>query len=220
LRSRYWQEFRNSLGVPKSGAELRQAREDAGLLAEQIADRTKIKLHKIIALERGDWNSLPQGIYLDGIVRAYAREVNIDAEPIVELVRLERGKLPGDTPIAFQERVEFERPLPADENAVARAVPPRPALQRRRLAFAVVVLIAIAGWGAYIYERTRASDRDTAGKISTPAPQARPQNSPVTLSENPISTHALRSEDVSGAWRLATHVESSTYARFEGLQLG
>ena len=69
----------------KSGAELKQAREHAGLLAEQIADRTKIKLHKIIALEEGDFDSLPQGIYLDGIVRAYAREVKIDPEPIVDL---------------------------------------------------------------------------------------------------------------------------------------
>ena len=206
--------------MQKSGAELKQAREHAGLLAEQIADRTKIKLHKIIALEEGDFDSLPQGIYLDGIVRAYAREVKIDAEPIVELVRLERGKLPGDTPIPFQEPVEFERPLPANEIPVAHTVAARATPQRGRLAFALVVLLAIAGWGAYLYEVTRASDRDTTGKISTPAPQPRPQNTPVAFSENSVSTYTPRSEDVSGAWRLATHIESSSYARFEGLQLG
>lgn len=164
-----------------SGAELRHAREHAGLVAEQIADRTKIKLHKIIALEQGDYDSLPQGIYLDGIVRAYAHEVKIDPEPLVEHVRLERGKLPGDTPIAFQEPVEFERPMAAKEMSVTHEVTPRPAPQHGRLAFALVVLLAIMGWGAYLYEVTRASDRDTTGKISTPAPQGSRTQTPVSL---------------------------------------
>ena len=79
-----------------AGNELRQARERAGLSADKISERTKVQLHRIEALERDDYAQLPQGIYLDGMVRAYAHEVGIDADPMVERVRMERGALPGD----------------------------------------------------------------------------------------------------------------------------
>ncbi len=60
------------------GHELREARRRAGLSPEQIAERTKVKLEKIQALEQEAFESLPRGIYLDGIVRAYAQEVGLD----------------------------------------------------------------------------------------------------------------------------------------------
>jgi cytoskeletal protein RodZ len=93
--------------MQKVGAELKQAREHAGLSAEQIAERTKIKLHKIVALEEGDFQSLPQGIYLDGIVRAYAHEVALDPDALVERVRSERGALPGDWPVPFETQIDL-----------------------------------------------------------------------------------------------------------------
>ena len=73
-------------GMP-IGSELRLARARAGLSAEQIAERTKIQLPKIVALESDYFEALPDGIYLEGLVRAYAREVGIDPEPLIERVR-------------------------------------------------------------------------------------------------------------------------------------
>src|SRR5687767_7628416 len=93
--------------MQKVGAELRQAREHAGLSVEQLVERTKIKLHKIVALEEGDFQSLPQGIYLDGIVRAYAHEVALDPDALVERVRTERGALPGDWPVPFATQIDL-----------------------------------------------------------------------------------------------------------------
>ncbi len=84
-----WQEFR-TVSTVRVGTELRQARERAGLSAEQIAERTKIQVHKIDALENGNFEALPDGIYLDGIVRAYAREVGVKPEPLIERVRYEQ----------------------------------------------------------------------------------------------------------------------------------
>ena len=75
--------------------------------AEQISDRTKIQLFKIVALERDDFARLPQGIYLDGIVRAYAHEAGIDPEPVVDRVRAERGKLPGDWEVPFAGPIDL-----------------------------------------------------------------------------------------------------------------
>src|SRR5215217_6144834 len=76
----------------RPGVELRQARERLGLSAQQIAERTKIQLHKIAALENDDFRPLPEGIYLDGIVRAYAQEVAINPEPMIERVRQQRAQ--------------------------------------------------------------------------------------------------------------------------------
>ncbi len=89
------------------GSELKQARENAGLSPEQISERTKIQLYKIDSLENGTFELLPQGIYLDGIVRAYAQQVGVDPEPLVERVRLERGKLPGDSEIPFAGTIDL-----------------------------------------------------------------------------------------------------------------
>lgn len=92
------------------GTELRQARERAGLSIEEIGRRTKIQLYKIEALEHGDYDRLPQGIYLDGIVRSYSHEVMVDPEAMVNRVRLERGKLPGDAEIPFSAPIDLHGP--------------------------------------------------------------------------------------------------------------
>ncbi len=61
------------------GTELREARQRAGLSAEQVSERTKIRVEKIRALEQNAFEQLPAGIFLDGIVKAYAYEVGYDA---------------------------------------------------------------------------------------------------------------------------------------------
>jgi hypothetical protein len=71
------------------GPELRDARLRAGLSAKQLADRTKLKLEKIEALEKSDFEHLPRGIYLHGVVKAYAQEVGVDAKLAVERLREE-----------------------------------------------------------------------------------------------------------------------------------
>src|SRR5687767_3953513 len=95
------------------GTKFRQAREHARLSAQQISNRTKIQLYKIEALENNEFDRLPQGIYLDGIVRAYAHEVGIDPEPVGERVRLQRGKLPGGWEVAFAVPIDLHGPSKA-----------------------------------------------------------------------------------------------------------
>jgi cytoskeletal protein RodZ len=98
------------------GTELKQARERLGLSAQHIAERTKIQLHKIAALESGDFSPLPEGIYLDGIVRAYAQEVAIDPEPLIERVRHERAQSDIEMHVESDDLDGFpvEGELPAD----------------------------------------------------------------------------------------------------------
>jgi cytoskeletal protein RodZ len=298
------------------GNELRQAREAAGLSADQLSERTKIQLYKIEALENGDFEKLPQGIYLDGIVRAYAHEVALDPEPMVERARVQRGKLPGDWEVPFSAPIDLHGPashkdtVPFDdiplldlpvvedplgsfetEKQVAAApipqhtappahepnvyLPPRTARRTsadRGLVLPVLVLLAALGVGFYFYQLGQrriepvpysenaitpddrrdpssadrsASLQDTPSISDTPAalpPAAQPpqtttlppQRPAPEVSERPaavpppVAAPRARPErietpgtpDVTGSWRLATHVESSSLARFEGLKLG
>src|SRR5688572_12453374 len=81
------------------GNQLRQARRQAGLSPEEIAERTKVKLEKIEALEQEAFEYLPHGIYLDGIVRAYAQEVGVDPAVAVAQLHAETA-LPDEPAIA------------------------------------------------------------------------------------------------------------------------
>jgi cytoskeletal protein RodZ len=88
MRSAFWQGFRNGASM-RIGSELKAARKKAGISVEVISTRTKIRVTKLVALEKNDFKNLPTGLYLFAAVRAYAREVHIDPEPIVERLRVE-----------------------------------------------------------------------------------------------------------------------------------
>jgi cytoskeleton protein RodZ len=65
------------------GETLRTAREQQGLSLDVISQRTKIGILALRAIEENDIQSLPTGIFLRGFIRAYAREVGLDAEDTV-----------------------------------------------------------------------------------------------------------------------------------------
>lgn len=62
------------------GAELRQARERARLSLEDLSRITKIKMPVLTAIEASDVLRLPAAVYTRGFIKAYAREVGLDAD--------------------------------------------------------------------------------------------------------------------------------------------
>src|SRR5437899_7823555 len=71
------------------GAELRNARKARNLSIEEIARVTKISPSVLRAIDRNDFSSVPGGLFTRGFLRAYAREVGLDPEEIVQLYRTE-----------------------------------------------------------------------------------------------------------------------------------
>jgi transcriptional regulator with XRE-family HTH domain len=164
------------------GLELRKARERAGLSAKQLADRTKLSLHKIEALEKSDFERLPRGIYLDGVVKAYAREVGVDAKLAVQRLRDEIAEadatawISEKAPAQISEKRGATKPtrlaiaplaaVPARSEVARETRPPAPVVAatpvpsaRPRfgtpwLAFAVLALAAV-GFGLYVRSATR-----------------------------------------------------------------
>jgi cytoskeletal protein RodZ len=65
------------------GSRMRQAREQRGVSLRQIAERTKISVSQLEALERNDISRLPGGIFSRAFVRSYAAEIGVDPEQTV-----------------------------------------------------------------------------------------------------------------------------------------
>jgi transcriptional regulator with XRE-family HTH domain len=65
------------------GARLRAQRERQQVALTTISESTKIKVSMLEALERDDVSQWPEGIYRRAYVRAYARAVGLEPEPLV-----------------------------------------------------------------------------------------------------------------------------------------
>jgi transcriptional regulator with XRE-family HTH domain len=64
------------------GAKLRNLRETAGLSIEALAAHTKISIATLSALERGQVDKVPQGIYVVSYLAEFARLVGLDPEDL------------------------------------------------------------------------------------------------------------------------------------------
>lgn len=73
------------------GERLRAAREAQGIPVSQAAADTRILPRYVIALESGEFQHLPGDVYARGFLRNYANYLNIPAEELIELYRVERG---------------------------------------------------------------------------------------------------------------------------------
>lgn len=68
------------------GSVLRTARETQGLTVADIAERIKFSVKQVEALESDNHSMLPQGTFLRGFVRSYARTLNVDAAPLLAMM--------------------------------------------------------------------------------------------------------------------------------------
>src|SRR5688572_668562 len=74
-----------STGSPSTvGARLRAARDTRGISLRQIAERTRISVMVLEALERDDIKRLPGGIFTRAFLRSYAVEVGLDPDTTVD----------------------------------------------------------------------------------------------------------------------------------------
>ncbi|MCM3879533.1 MAG: helix-turn-helix domain-containing protein [Vicinamibacterales bacterium] len=156
------------------GSDLKAARKNAGISLDEIAKRTKVNVSKLVALEKADFKNLPTGFYLFSMVRAYAGEVHIDPEPIVERLRAEFAEKDA---LDALHTLDATGALTSKQLGNARKSPEeRSSLFRIVAAAFGVALIAAAGTGAYLHRRNgtppeevRSTNVETAS-VPLPAP--------------------------------------------------
>jgi cytoskeleton protein RodZ len=141
------------------GTKLRQARERKGIALREIANRTKISIAVLEALERSDVTRLPGGLFSRAFVRSYAREVGLDPDATVEEFI---GLLPQDAVAAAHGRVDQVEDTQLFESD-------------RRVASSVlwILLISVPLAGGVLYlgmHQTGTSDRTSGGPAAKVAP--------------------------------------------------
>jgi cytoskeleton protein RodZ len=80
------------------GAALRDARERRGLSLDQLSHATKISVTMLGAIENNRIDTLLGGIFTRGFVKAYAREVGLNAADTVRRYASQFGELADPTP--------------------------------------------------------------------------------------------------------------------------
>jgi cytoskeleton protein RodZ len=143
------------------GEELAQARAALGLSLSDVARQLKFATRQIEALEQGRYEELPTGTFARGMVRAYARLLKLDAEPLVERIAA-RVAVPDNAAAVATAR----RPIPITDPA-----------RRTNLIYAALslaILGVIAGV-AFEWQRERVG---TARLSFVPAAQAPAEAAP------------------------------------------
>jgi cytoskeleton protein RodZ len=64
--------------------ELRWERERRQVSIETICEQTKVASRHLLALEAGEYDSLPGGVFRKGIVRSYLNALGLDEVPWIE----------------------------------------------------------------------------------------------------------------------------------------
>jgi cytoskeleton protein RodZ len=93
--------------------ELRSERERRRISIEKICEETKVSSRHLLALEAGEYDALPGGVFRKGIVRSYLSAVGLDEASWIERFEKslrETGAVGGDTDwTEFAENVRRNR---------------------------------------------------------------------------------------------------------------
>ncbi len=146
------------------GDTLRQARRARGLSLEDAERETRIPFKYLAALENQEYGSLPTLVYARGILRAYARFLELDPDPLV---------------------AQFRPPRPRDDHGAIRPAlplaPSGPPLSGSLLVGLLVALgvalltIYLYGQYAALSDSLQAPERPaTAGGLDIPEPLIAP----------------------------------------------
>ena len=157
-----------------AGDRLRAAREKQKLAIGDIAQRTRIPIRHLEAIEQANYDELPSPTYAIGFAKAYARAVDADEVEIGRLVRTEAGAARRPT----AESMPYE---PADP---ARLPPAGLAIVG--VLVALVLVIGAALWLGTDWFRGTTAPQEAAtapapAAAASPAPPPTPQVEQVTL---------------------------------------
>jgi cytoskeletal protein RodZ len=146
-------------------AQMRLAREAAGLSLADVAARTRVPIRHLAALEAGDYQSLPGTTYCAGFARAFARAVGLDEVVLVAQVRAEIDEQGG----------VGQGPYAIDEPVDPSSVPPR----MLALVAAVLVLLMAGGYAIWRMQlNTPPTDEQLAAEQRTETRIADPAAAP------------------------------------------
>ncbi|HEX2199424.1 MAG TPA: RodZ domain-containing protein [Burkholderiales bacterium] len=157
------------------GAELRRARESQGLAVADVAQQLKFASRQIESLENERFDRLPGPTIARGMVRNYARLLNLDPEPLIERMAPKVEPEPASRPAA-----RFRQPVAFSDGG-----------RRSTLVYAgfSVAVLALVGVVAYEWHQEGAAPQFVA-----PAPSVAPPVAEKPVEETPVAEKQIVAE--------------------------
>ena len=176
------------------GDRLKTEREDRGLTIQAVADILRVDHDLLLALERNDFEALPDEAAMMDCLHAYAECLRVDADLMIEDYDRERDKsLHRFEEIAVGQVAETAPPtIPTDAER-------RPRYSPWLVALVVVAIAMLAAWWMLSRDGT-ASTPDTSVAAAPIEPETSPSKAPADVA--PTAAEAL-------AQVAATQVEPS-----------
>lgn len=178
------------------GDTLKERRSALGISLEQAEEDTKIRARLLEALEKGDYNRLPDPGYVRGYVSSYARYLELDPIPLLAMYRAETGS------------GRFHDINLTDESVPARneqhAVPWRVGL----IAFGIVAVLVAGSWLTVRYVR---GPQKPPPIPTSSSPTSAPAGAPTTTVAQPFAVKVTVSPNGASALK-ATVDGSSAYS--------
>jgi cytoskeletal protein RodZ len=166
------------MSLSELGAFLRRHREELGLSIEEVEAQTKIRRKYLEAMEAGDWDSLPPGVYTRGLLRNTARALGVSPASVLRMYSKER---PADARLPEPQLIS--QPL-IDE----------PRVNLELVVASLIFLVALALFGALIWSQAgtllTAAGGAVAGAGPSPTAARGPTQAAATLTPRPRYTAA------------------------------
>ena len=165
------------------GARLAAARERRGWSINEVASRVRLSPKQVSALERMAVEELPGPVFVRGFLRTYAREVGLDAAPLLD----DYNALAGGEPVR-----PTTEPSSAASSPVFRAAAREHYARPVVLGGAIVLLVVLGVIGAIALRKPAPST------ASAPVPAAAPAPAP-TSTPAPAATTGDASKGSAGS---------------------
>ena len=102
--------------------ELRSAREKSGVTLQQIAQKSRIDLKYIEAIDRGEFDFLPE-LYVKAFIKQYAKIIDLDEDEIIaKYESAKKGKTVEEERSNQEEDSELQKSAPPDKNVKVKHV--------------------------------------------------------------------------------------------------
>jgi cytoskeleton protein RodZ len=140
---------------PRPGQLLRAGRLERGLSIEDIARQLRISVRQVTALEEDDYTKVASGTFLRGFVRNYAKLLQMDAAPLLELLEQSVPPPPPTQTISYPNE---GIPFPSNQDH-----------GKRNLIIGVGVVLALLLLLYEIYRGSEANEKAPSGNVESRA---------------------------------------------------
>lgn len=171
------------LGV---GAALKAAREQAGMSLGEVAERLKLSVRQLDAIEKDDFQQLPGATFVRGFVRNYARFLKVDSEPLMAQLEEHFPSAVNDVVNLVKHEQAGEPPSMADTLARVSS-PGRGAGKSGKWLLLLVLAAVVAGAALWL---TRQQGRSAPAPAETLQPMLTQQTASADAASAPVSASA------------------------------